>query len=97
MAKKNKDDTSVYIGRRPTNNYVLAAMMLLNDGKECVIKARGRAISHAVDVAEVLRHRFMKDAEVKDIKIDTERLTSPDGKESNVSSIEITMHKVEKD
>ena len=88
-----KDDTSVYIGRRPTNNYVLAAMMILNEGKECVIKARGRAISHAVDVAEVLRNRFVQNVEVKDIKIATERLTGPDGKESNVSSIEITLAK----
>lgn len=86
-----KDDNSVYIGRRPTNNYVLAAMLLLNDKKECVIKARGRAISHAVDVTEVLRNRFMKDVKVKDINIGTERLVGKDGKENNVSSIEITL------
>ncbi|MBN2150192.1 MAG: DNA-binding protein Alba [Candidatus Lokiarchaeota archaeon] len=88
-----KDDTSVYIGRRPTNNYVLAAMVMLNEGKECVIKARGRAISHAVDVAEVLKNRFMHNVEVKGIVIGTERLAGPDGKESNVSSIEITLCK----
>jgi DNA-binding protein len=89
----SKDDTSVYIGRRPTNNYVLAAMVLLNEGKDCIIKARGRAISHAVDIAEVLRNRFMKNVEIKDIKIGTERMTGPDGKDSNVSSIEITIAK----
>ncbi len=88
-----KDDTSVYIGRRPTNNYVLAAMMLLNEGKECVIKARGRAISHAVDVAEVLKNRFMQNVEVKGVVIGTEKLAGPDGKESNVSYIEITLGK----
>jgi DNA-binding protein len=88
-----KDDTSVYIGRRPTNNYVLAAMMLLNEGKECVIKARGRAISHAVDVAEVLKNRFMQNVEVKNIVIGTEKLAGQDGKESNVSCIEIMLCK----
>ncbi|MEX2681801.1 MAG: DNA-binding protein Alba [Candidatus Sigynarchaeota archaeon] len=88
-----KDDTSVYIGRRPTNNYVLAAMMLLNEGKECVIKARGKAISHAVDVAEVIRNRFMQNVEVKGIVIGTEKLPGADGKESNVSTIEITLYK----
>ena len=88
-----KDDTSVYIGRRPTNNYVLAAMMLLNEGKECVIKARGRAISHAVDVAEVIKNRFMQNVEVKNVQISTERLAGPDGKESNVSCIDITLGK----
>ncbi|NMC06210.1 MAG: DNA-binding protein Alba [Candidatus Lokiarchaeota archaeon] len=88
-----KDDSSVYIGRRPTNNYVLAAMMLLNEGKECVIKARGKAISHAVDVAEVLKNRFMQHVEVRNIHIDTEKLTGSDGKVSKVSCIEITLGK----
>ena len=78
-----KDDNSVFIGRRTTNNYVLAAMMVL----------RGRAISHAVDVAEVLRNRFMKDLVIKDIEIGTEQLPDRDGRESNVSYIEITVEK----
>ncbi|MHA1683760.1 MAG: DNA-binding protein Alba [Promethearchaeota archaeon] len=88
-----KDDNSVFIGRRTTNNYVLAAMMVLNEQNECVIKARGRAISHAVDVAEVLRNRFMKDLVIKDIEIGTEQLPDRDGRESNVSYIEITVEK----
>jgi DNA-binding protein len=88
-----KDDTSVVIGRQPMNDYVLAAMRLLNEGKECVIKARGRAISHAVDVAEVLKNRFMQHVDVKNIIIGSERLPGPDGKESDVSNIEITLGK----
>ncbi len=88
-----KDDTSVYIGRRSTNDYVLAAITLLNEGKECVIKARGKYISNAVDVAEVLKNRFVQSVEVKNIRIGTERLAGPEGKESNVSSIEITLGK----
>ncbi len=89
----SKDDNSVYIGKRPTTDYVLEAMMLLNQGKECTIKARGKTISHAVDVAEVLRHRYMQDVEVKNIKIDTERVTNKEGKDSNVSAIEIVLAK----
>jgi len=54
-----------------------------------VIKARGRAISRAVDTAEIVRNRFVKDAKVKDIKISTESLTNEEGRTSNVSSIEI--------
>jgi DNA-binding protein len=86
-----KDDNSVFIGRRPTNAYVTAAMLLLNESKECVIKARGRAINHAVDVAEVLRNRFMPNVVVKDIKIGTETLAGPDGRDSQVSWIEIVL------
>jgi archaea-specific DNA-binding protein len=82
-------DNSVFIGKRPTMNYVMAAMMLLNEGKNCIIKARGRSISHAVDVAEILKKKFVKAARYVDIRLTTEQLTNSDNKVSNVSSIEI--------
>jgi len=56
-----------------------------------IIKARGRAISRAVDTAEIVRNRFIKDAKLKDIKIGTERITTEEGRTSNVSSIEIIL------
>jgi DNA-binding protein len=86
-------ENSVYIGKRPTMNYVMAIMMVLNDGKECIVKARGRAISHAVDVCEILKNRFMKDVKYRLITISTEKLTGNDGKESNVSAMEIKLSK----
>lgn len=88
---KNDDgnDTSVYVGKRPTMNYVMATMMILNEGKTATIKARGRAISHAVDVAEILKRKFVKSAKYKDIRLSTEKLTNDDGREINVSSMEI--------
>ena len=85
------DDNSVYVGRRPTTNYVMAAMLILNQGKNCTIKARGKAISHAVDVAEILRNRFVPNAKIERIDIGTEVLESEDGRKSNVSSIEIVI------
>ncbi|MBD3186254.1 DNA-binding protein Alba [Candidatus Bathyarchaeota archaeon] len=88
-----KKDNNLYIGKRSTHSYVLAAMMVLNEHDTCVIKARGRAISHAVDVAEVLRNRFMKNLKVADIQIGTEVLTGRNGKETNVPFIEITVGK----
>ncbi len=91
MADKDRDDSSVFVGRRPTMNYVMATMMVLNNGKDATVKARGRAISHAVDVVEILRNRFMKDVKVKSINIDTEKLETSDGRVSNVSSIEIVI------
>ncbi len=84
-------DNSVFIGKRPTMNYVMAAMVILNRGTECTIKARGRAISHAVDVAEILINKFFPSAKYKDIRISTEHLTNDDGKSSNVSSMEIVI------
>ena len=63
------------------------------NAKEVVIKARGRAISRAVDVAEIVRNRFIPEASVKDIKIGTEEVTTEDGKTVRLSSIEIVLEK----
>ncbi len=97
MAKKERgkkepgQENSVFIGRRPTMNYVMAVMMILNKGEDCTVKARGRAISHAVDVCEILKNRFMKGANYKEIRITTEVLKGEDDRENNVSSMEIVV------
>ncbi len=89
--RRDENDNSVYIGKRPTMNYVMAAMVILNKGVDCTIKARGRAISHAVDVAEILLNKFYPSAYYKDIKITTEHLENDDHRVSNVSSMEIVL------
>lgn len=86
------EENIIYIGKKPLMSYVLAALRQVNDvDGTVVIKARGKAISRAVDVAEILRNQFVTTATVDGIDISTERLTSEDGRESNVSSIEIFM------
>ncbi len=90
MSKDGKKfDNAVYIGKRPTMNYVMAVMVILNKGRNCVIKARGRRISHAVDVAEITLNKFFPTAKYKDIRISTEVLPNDDGSKTNVSSMEI--------
>jgi DNA-binding protein len=86
---------TVFIGRKPVLNYVLACMTLFKSGQEeILIKARGRSISTAVDVVEVTRNRFMPDLKVGNITIGTEQLTSHDRPEpTNVSTIEIKLHR----
>jgi DNA-binding protein len=91
MSEHNPGDNSVYIGKRPTMNYVMASMVILNKGQKVTIKARGRAISHGVDVAEILKKKFFPSARYESITIDTEQLTNEDGKTSNVSSMEIVI------
>lgn len=89
-----KPDNTVYIGKKPTMNYVLAVATQFNSGlSEITIKARGKSISKAVDVAEIVRNRFIQEAKVDDIQITTEVLENDDGKSSNVSSIEIFLKK----
>ncbi|MCK4443203.1 MAG: DNA-binding protein Alba [Thermoplasmata archaeon] len=88
------EENTVYIGKKPTMNYVLAVMTQFNSGsKEVVIKARGKSISKAVDVAEIVRNRFVQDATLTDIKISTEQLEGEEGRIANVSSIEIFMNR----
>jgi DNA-binding protein len=84
------EENTVYIGKKATMNYVLAVVSQINNGCDDVcIKARGRAISRAVDVAEIVRNRFVKGMTYKDVKIETESLPGQDGGNANVSSIEI--------
>lgn len=87
-------DNVIFVGNKPVMNYVLAAVTQFNEGaKEVSIKARGRAISRAVDTAEVVRNRFLVDIVVDHIKISTEELTSEKGESIKVSSIEIFLKK----
>ena len=75
-------------------NYVLACISLFHGGaSEVSVKARGKAISRAVDVAEVTRRRFMPDLKIKKIEIGTDQLAPSEDRNtpSNVSTIEITL------
>lgn len=95
VAKKLAENT-VLIGRKPVMNYVVACLTFFNAGEnEVVIKARGRAISRAVDTVELLRRAFVKDLGLKNIEIGTEEMTREGGQRSNVSTIEITVGKGE--
>ena len=91
--KKVTDENTIYVGQKPPMSYVLSVVTQFNisNTDEVVIKARGRAISRAVDTAEIVRNRFIKNAELKDIKIGTESVTNEEGRTSNVSSIEIIL------
>lgn len=83
---------TVYIGsQKPLMNYVVATLTCLSNSPEVTLKARGAAISFAVDVAEVTMHRFAPGLRVSGIAINTEQLASQEGGDRNVSSIEIKL------
>jgi archaea-specific DNA-binding protein len=85
---------TVYIGQKPLMNYVLAVVKQLNGGSsDVMIRARGRSISKAVDVALIVNDRFVETSDVQGIIIKTEVLEGDDGSSSKVSSIEISIHK----
>jgi DNA-binding protein Alba len=75
-------------------NYVLACITLFHGGaKEVNVKARGMSISRAIDVVEVVRHRFLPDVKVKNVGIGTQQMAPREegGSPTNVSTIEITL------
>jgi len=87
-----EDDNTVYVGSKPAMSYVLAVVTQFNEGHETVhVKARGKAISRAVDVSEMVRSKFEETAEVDDISIDTDQIETDEGDELNVSSIQINL------
>lgn len=86
------DKTVMYIGKKPSMNYVLAINTRMMEGlDELTIKARGKTISKAVDVAEIVTNRFITDANDNQIKISTDEIIHDDGNKTNVSTIEIVI------
>jgi len=75
----------IFVGRKEISRYILATLKAL-ETSSVLLKARGRLISKAVDVAELIKNRFLPGTEVKDVKINT---VFRDGK--RVSEIEILL------
>jgi DNA-binding protein Alba len=88
------DDNVIFVGRKPSMAYVLGVITQFSYGiKEVHIKARGKAISRAVDVAEIVRRRFVENVTLKSINIGTEERELEDKTKLNVSTIEIILSK----
>ena len=83
----------ILVGKKPAMDYVLNTVSRLSDENELEILARGKNISKAVDVAEILKNRFREDLNKREINIDTDKYTADDGKERKISSISIKLSK----
>jgi archaea-specific DNA-binding protein len=98
-AKKPEEKKSeiVFIGNKPPMSYVMAVITAMSSGdiSEIMLKARGRAITTAVDVAEITTNRFVKDLKVSAIGIGTEEMPPREGENRSrmVSTMEITLAK----
>ena len=91
-AKAGRQGTLIRIGKKPVMNYVVACVTLFNSGAEQIaVRARGRAITKAVDTVEMLRRAFLKNLLVESINIGSEDVTRPDGAMATLSTIEISL------
>jgi|SRR3989338_7481774 len=94
MEVSNMPDNNIFIGGKPFMNYVTGVVMQFTtkNAEDVIVKARGKFISRAVDVAEVASKRFLEGTVgVKGIKIDSEAFKNSEGRDVRVSSIEITL------
>jgi DNA-binding protein len=93
--ERNQD--VIFIGNKPPMSYVMAVITAMSSGaiSEITLKARGRAITTAVDVAEITTNRFIKDLAVTSVGIGTEEMPAREGdnRSRNVSIIEIKLAK----
>ncbi len=90
-----RENHTIFVGKKPTMSYVLACLTLFQNGTgDITLKARGRAISKAVDAAQIITKRFVPGVTVKRVDIATEQVKNIEsGAMSNVSSMEIHLSK----
>ena len=97
MKNTEKQQDVIFVGNKPPMSYVLAIITAFSSGtaKQITLKARGQAITTAVDVAEITRSRFLKDLKVTTIAIGTAEMPPREGetRPRMVSTIEITLSK----
>jgi archaea-specific DNA-binding protein len=95
--KMTEKESVIFVGNKPPMSYVLAIITSLssNNANEITLKARGQAITTAVDVAEITRNRFLKDLKVSKIAIGTAEMPPREGENRSrmVSTMEITLKK----
>jgi archaea-specific DNA-binding protein len=83
----------VIVGQsKPLLNYVTACITMFNSGAEhVVLRSRGEAINMAVDVAQLLKKRFVSQMEISNIQIDGENVISRDGRQLSLPVLEIEL------
>jgi DNA-binding protein len=92
--QRRSEPNVIYIGKKDVMAYVLSAVLQLSQSQFVVIKARGRAISKAVDVSQVLINRFGEGKFfVQEVKLATEVLQGTEGISRNVSTIDVVVSK----
>ncbi len=96
MTEERKDEHTIFVADKPFMNYVTGVVMQFTTqgADEVAIKARGKFITRAVDIAEVSTKRFLEgQVEVKEIKINSEEFENKEGKQVRVSTIDIVLIK----
>lgn len=92
------EDNNIFVGSKPFMNYVTGVVLQFQQkgASEVFVKARGKFISRAVDIAQVSVNRFLDNqVKIHDVSISSEDFTNDEGRPIRVSTIEISLRKVE--
>lgn len=88
--KETKERNVIFVGVKPIMTYVTATLTQLSTQPTVTIKARGKRITQAADVSQMIIKRMNTVGyQISDVRIASDALTSQDGKKRNVSTIEI--------
>ncbi|MEK6965745.1 MAG: DNA-binding protein [Thermoproteota archaeon] len=86
----------IFVGIKPIMTYVTATLTQLASSPTVTIKARGKRITQAVDVSQMIVKRMDSVGyKVTGVRISSDSLLSQDGKTRNVSTIEVDVTKVD--
>lgn len=89
-AETRRASNEILIGKKPLMTYVTATLVQLANEPTVLIKARGKSITRAVDVAQIIVKRMNNMGyKIGHVKIGSQMIQSEDGKERNVSTIEV--------
>ena len=92
--KPTEERNIIFVGTKPIMTYVSATLTQLSTRPSVTIKARGKRITQAVDVSQMIMKRMDSVGyEISDVRISSDSLTSQDGKQRNVSTMEIDISK----
>ena len=91
-SNRPKSSNEIFIRKKQLMTYVNTTMVQLANEVTVFIKARGKSIPMAVDVAQIIIKRMSAlDYKVSSVKIGSEAVKSQDGNTRNVSTIEVAV------
>jgi archaea-specific DNA-binding protein len=90
-----KANNAIFIGKKPLMTYVTATLVQLANEPIVIIKARGKSITRAVDVAQIIVKRMdTLGYKIGPVKIGSQAVQSQDGRNRNVSTIDVYISRV---
>ena len=92
----DENEHVIFVGSKPFMNYVTGVVMQFTtqNAENVTIKARGKFISKAVDIAEVSAKRFLDNTVVVgNILTDSEEFKNKEGRQIRVSTIAVALLK----